>query len=99
MSVEQMLLVGAAAVVAIWPGLKGVFGDAAMAAWRLFVRAKHDAAVAPPPAVAGDRPGFQPAIANLALVRMRLAQTELLDDATRKAIDTLTLALVAGSDK
>ena len=43
--------------------------------------------------------GYQKAMADLASVRKRLADTKTLDDATKKAIDTLTLALVAGSDQ
>jgi hypothetical protein len=45
---------------------------------------------------------YQEAISNLALVRTRLNSTGLLGDEKspqRAAIDTLTLALVAGSDK
>jgi hypothetical protein len=44
-------------------------------------------------------PSYQAAIANLALVRLRLNLTETLTDPEKKAIDALTLALVAGSDK
>jgi hypothetical protein len=44
-------------------------------------------------------PTYQEAIANLALVRARLLATENLADEQKKAIDALTLALVAGSDK
>lgn len=43
--------------------------------------------------------GYQKAMADLASVRKRLVDTKTLDDATKKAIDTLTLALVAGSDQ
>jgi hypothetical protein len=43
--------------------------------------------------------GYQAAIADLANVRKRLADTNTLDDKARAAIDTLTLALVAGSDQ
>lgn len=43
-------------------------------------------------------PTYQSAIADLAHVRARLAQTDKLDEPTKKAIDVLTLALVAGSD-
>jgi len=46
--------------------------------------------------------GYEEAIHNLALVRARLNATELLGEEKspqRAAIDTLTLALVAGSDK
>lgn len=39
------------------------------------------------------------AIENLGVVRARLVQTESLGEAQKAAIDTLTLALVSGSDK
>lgn len=55
-----------------------------------------DLTPAKPPHLA---PTYQSAIADLAHVRLRLLQTELLDDKSKAAIDTLTLALVAGSDK
>lgn len=42
--------------------------------------------------------GYEEAIHNLAVVRSRLVATSLLGDEQKKAIDTLTLALVAGSD-
>jgi cytochrome c-type biogenesis protein CcmH/NrfG len=44
-------------------------------------------------------PTYQSAIADLAHVRLRLLQTDSLDDKAKAAIDTLTLALVSGSDK
>jgi len=44
-------------------------------------------------------PTYAAAIDDLANVRKRLIQTEALADAQKAAIDTLTLALVAGSDK
>jgi hypothetical protein len=43
--------------------------------------------------------GYQKAMADLATVRRRLVETKQLDDQAKKAIDTLTLALVAGSDQ
>jgi hypothetical protein len=49
------------------------------------------------PVVVGTN--FQAAIADLAIVRRRLIETKQLDDKSRAAIDTLTLALVAGSDQ
>ena len=52
-------------------------------------------AAAEPPHLA---PTYQSAIADLAHVRLRLVQTKALDETAKKAIDTLTLALVAGSD-
>jgi hypothetical protein len=55
-------------------------------------------ALGPAPAPPHLTPTYQSAIADLAHVRLRLIQTEKLDDGAKKAIDTLTLALVAGSD-
>jgi hypothetical protein len=43
--------------------------------------------------------GYQKAMHDLATVRLRLIQTKQLDDKAKSAIDTLTLALVAGSDQ
>lgn len=59
--------------------------------------AGKQAAFAPPSKPTG--PSYQAAIANLALVRLRLNLTDTLTEPERKAIDALTLALVAGSDK
>jgi hypothetical protein len=73
---------------------------AAAAAVFLFPMAKvtgKPAAFGPPSKPKG--PSYQEAIANLALVRLRLNLTDTLTDPERKAIDALTLALVAGSDK
>lgn len=39
------------------------------------------------------------AIENLGIVRTRLVQTDSLGEAQKAAIDTLTLALVGGSEK
>lgn len=44
-------------------------------------------------------PTYQEAIADLASVRLRLLGTDGLTDQAKAAIDTLTLALVSGSDK
>lgn len=44
-------------------------------------------------------PSYAQAIGDLAGVRSRLKDTDCLQDAQLKAIDVLTLALVAGSDK
>jgi hypothetical protein len=51
------------------------------------------------PIPASTTVSYEAAIHNLALVRTRLVFTTLLDEPTKKAIDTLTLQLVAGSDK
>lgn len=45
------------------------------------------------------RPTYQASLAALAAVRLRLLQTEHLDDERKAAIDALTLALVKGSDQ
>ena len=45
------------------------------------------------------RISYQAAIADLANVRKRLIDTQQLADPVKAAIDTLTLALVAGSDE
>ena len=55
-------------------------------------------ALGPSPAPPHLTPTYQSAIADLAHVRLRLVQTKALDETAKKAIDTLTLALVAGSD-
>lgn len=64
------------------------------------LRAAPAVAVVPHPV--GGPVGYEDAIHNLALVRSRLNATDLLGEEKspeRAAIDTLTLALVAGSDK
>lgn len=102
MTQEQMILGAAAVVVAAWPSLK-------KAAAMLWAAVKPAPGAAPPPAphvlpLPGSEPvstvvSYESAIHDLAIVRSRLAATQLLDDPAKKAIDTLTLALVAGSDK
>jgi hypothetical protein len=83
----------AAAVVAFWPLAKS-------APSLLEAAPAGPADPAPPaPPAAARRPTFRQAIDSLAYVRGRLAVTEGLDDKAKAAIDTLTLALVAGSDK
>lgn len=44
-------------------------------------------------------PAYRDSIEALSLVRGRLLKTECLSDSAKQAIDVLTLALVAGSDK
>ena len=43
-------------------------------------------------------PTYEDAIHSLANVRLRLLSTEQLSEAQRAAVDTITLALVNGSD-
>lgn len=79
------LLVGAALLLLFSP-------------WMLKVGASVLATPSPQkPATGGV--GYQRAMADLATVRRRLVETKTLDDAAKKAFDTLTLALVAGSDQ
>jgi len=44
-------------------------------------------------------PSYQQAMVNLAAVRLRLIETSALSREASDAVETLTLALVAGSDK
>lgn len=79
--------VAAAVAVALWPQAKAL--SAGVAAWlERKAPATHRAGV-----------GFQAAVDHLANVRLRLLQTSALEEEQKKAIETLTLALVAGSDK
>jgi len=80
-----VVLLGAAALLLAGPSL-----------WRArpVILGPSEAATKPPHL----HPTYQSAIADLAHVRLRLVQTDKLDDKAKAAIDTLTLALVAGSD-
>ena len=101
MTWEQIGAAVVAAVVFAWPKL--------VAGWQALLAAFNMAVQRPelrrPPAVTPAAPGpvgYEDAIHNLALVRSRLNSTGSLGDEKspeRAAIDTLTLALVAGSDK
>lgn len=95
MSVEQVAVGVAAAVVALWPQVWA----AASAVLKGIRRPSPLVPIVPfTPAQAGAVT-FESAVHNLAIVRSRLLSTSLLADEQKKAIDTLTLALVAGSDK
>ena len=89
MTYEQMGAAVIAAGVVAWP--------------KLVQLVKSLRGVMPAVPVAPAAPvSYEAAIHNLALVRARLNSTGLLGDdksPQRAAIDTLTLALVAGSDK
>jgi hypothetical protein len=87
------LLFVAAAAVAFWPLSKpapSVFNAPP---------SNTPEPVPPAPPAAARRPTFRQAIDSLAYVRGRLVATEGLDEKAKAAIDVLTLALVAGSDK
>ena len=88
----QALAAIAAIVVAFWPQVQ-MFVQWAIGLWQ------DDPFVPPPkPLEEAIAPSYQDAIANLATVRLRLRATERLADEQKKAVDTLTLALVDGSD-
>lgn len=83
-AVAAVVIVAWPAVTAAWPRLK--------------------AAVTPPsgPQDAHVRPAgptYQRAMLDLASVRQRLLATDSLTEPVKAAIDTLTLALVGGSDR
>jgi hypothetical protein len=79
-------LIAAAAAVLFWPVKPKATGSI-----------YFPAAPAEPPKP--SQPTYESAISDLAKVRLRLLQTDALDDKAKAAIDTLTLALVGGSDK
>jgi hypothetical protein len=90
MTYEQVGAAIVAAIVFAWPKIVAV------------VKSIWGRMPAVPVPSMSDSVSYQEAIANLALVRTRLNSTGLLGDEKspqRAAIDTLTLALVAGSDK
>lgn len=76
---------------------------AALVLWPSMPKPTRAALTPPPPMMPREpikpaRPTYTHAIHALAAVRARLIATDQLGDAERKAIDTVTLALVAGSD-
>jgi hypothetical protein len=87
MTREQMIAAVVAAVALAWPKIVSLWQAGA-------AKLKGGA-----PAPAGKAVGFEEAIHNLAVVRVRLVASNLLDEQAKKAIDTLTLQLVAGSDQ
>ena len=86
----QYALGAAAVLVAAWPQIREVASS---------LMSEDKTVPAPKPLNEVVSPNYQTAIANLATVRLRLIHTEGLGDPQKAAIDTLTLALVAGSDK
>jgi hypothetical protein len=96
MTYEQVGAALIAAAVVAWPKVVAGYN---------FVVEKLKVVPLPLPAPVSPQDGsvgYEQAIHNLALVRSRLNATGLLGDEKspqRAAIDTLTLALVAGSDK
>lgn len=92
MTILQSLAAVAALGVAFAPQVQ-LFIQWAIGLWQ------DDSLVPPPkPLEEAIAPSYQDAIANLATVRLRLRATDRLGDEQKKAVDTLTLALVDGSD-
>jgi hypothetical protein len=90
MTYEQIGAAILAAGVVAWPKLVQAFK---------WIRGKLPSKL---PLAAASGVGYEEAIHNLAMVRSRLNATKLLGEEKspqRSAIDTLTLALVAGSDQ
>lgn len=68
----------------------------AVAAWTFRDQLKRLVVVLP---VVSRGPSYQQAMVSLASVRLRLIETSTLSREVSDAIEALTLALVAGSDK
>lgn len=88
MTYAQYAAAVAAVCVLLWPRIKAVAGS--LESWARL------------PVVPGPRRpahSFEESISSLASVRERLIATDALSPEAKGAIDVLTLALVAGSDK
>jgi len=91
-TIWQTIAAVAAVAVAFYPHMHDI------ATWAIGLW-QDDLTVPPPkPLEEAIAPSFRDAITSLAAVRFRLSATDRLGDAQKKAIDTLTLALVDGSD-
>jgi hypothetical protein len=84
--IESVAITVAAVGFLLWPAIQQVPAFAS----RLMSRRGEDKKVGLT---------YQSAVASLAEVRSRLLATECLKDSQKGAINTLTLALVDGSDK
>lgn len=87
MSWLQIGGIAAAVLVAFWPQMKTVVASAG--GW---FRSE-------PATAKVDAPSFTASVDHLSKVRARLVYTESLGAEQKKAIESLTLALVGGSDK
>jgi hypothetical protein len=91
MTVYSQVVIGLVAIgVAFWPQIRTAVGTA--------VAAFRDTGPAVKPLGDVVAPNYRDSIYHLAQVRLRLKTTGVLDDARKAAIDSLTLALVEGSD-
>lgn len=85
-----LVIIAVAAAVAFWPAHLSKKGVSL---------ASLAAPATAPQAEAKPVHTYMAAIDSLAYCRARLIGTDLLDDKAKAAIDVITLALVAGSDK
>lgn len=86
MSIDKIAVLVLGALIMAWPAVIG---------W-----VKRNIESLPhAPTVLPQKATYIAAIENLGLVRTRLVQTECLGEQQKAAIDTLTLALVSGSEK
>jgi len=89
MEALQVIAAVAAIALVVGPNLSGL--------WTAFLSWRHapadDAGLKP------IGPNYQTAMGDLASVRLRLVRTDTLTKDAAAAIETLTLALMAGSDK
>lgn len=83
MSPILFLLVAAGAALLLWPQSKNTKEPSPFGA----------------AAANATHPSYQASLASLAAVRLRLLRTDRLDEPAKAAIDSLTLALVSGSDQ
>jgi hypothetical protein len=90
MTVQNAFYVAAAAVVVAWPNI--VKAVNAVRAWPMFQKGSTADKLR-------EKVAYEIALHALAVCRARIVATEHLDEKAKAAIDTLTLALVAGSDK
>jgi hypothetical protein len=90
MTLTNLLYIAAAVVVVAWPQIQQAIA---------YVRALPAFKKGGVAAKLEDEVAYEVALHSLAICRARIVATEHLDDKAKAAIDTLTLALVAGSDK
>lgn len=89
MDILQALAAVAAVALVVAPSLPAM--------WTSFLAWQH--APSDAPALKPIGPNYQTAMGDLASVRLRLVRTGTLTKDAAVAIETLTLALMAGSDK
>lgn len=90
MTFQNAIYVAAAAVVVAWPNIVKAFN--VVRALPFFQKGGSADKIK-------DKVAYEIALHALAVCRARIIATDNLDEKAKAAIDTLTLALVAGSDQ